>query len=47
MYRGYKTYRHFLNAKLHALSIIFCGDDTVIEEELHKRGLASVIDLSL
>ncbi|HPI38896.1 MAG TPA: hypothetical protein PK397_13225 [Ignavibacteriaceae bacterium] len=47
MYRGFKTYRHFLNAKLHALSIVICGDNTVIDAELQRRGLASVIDLSL
>lgn len=47
MYQGYKSYRHFLNAKLHALSIIICGDDTVIDVELAERGLSSVKELSL
>lgn len=46
MYRGYKTYRHYLNAKLHALSTVICGDDTVIDEELARRGLKSVTELS-
>lgn len=26
MYRGYKTYRHFLNAKLHALAVQIVGE---------------------
>ena len=46
MYRGYKTYRHYLNAKLHALSAVICGDDTVIDEELARRGLKSVTELT-
>jgi hypothetical protein len=46
MYRGFKTYRHYLNYKLHALSAIICGDDCVIDEELAARGLSSVKELS-
>ena len=46
MYRGYKTYRHFLNYSLHALSVVICGDDTVIDEELSQQGLSSVKELS-
>lgn len=47
MYRGFKTYRHYLNYQLHALSAVICGDDTVIDDELARRGLKSVKDLSL
>lgn len=46
MYRGYKTYRHYLNAKLHALSAVISGDNTVIDAELAERGLASVKELT-
>lgn len=46
MYRDYKTYRHFLNAKLHALSALICGDDTVIDAELQRFGVESVTALS-
>ncbi|MCS7054086.1 MAG: DUF1018 domain-containing protein [Ignavibacterium sp.] len=46
MYRGFKTYRHFLNYQLHALSAIICGDDTVIDEELARRGFESVKQLN-
>ena len=35
-YRGYKTRRHFLNAKLHALSEVICGSRTVLDEEIQK-----------
>lgn len=45
-YKGYKTYRHFLNAKLHALSALICGDDTVIDAELQRFGVDSVTALS-
>lgn len=45
MYRGYKTYRHFLNAKLHALSAIICGDDTILREALLSYNVSSVKDL--
>jgi hypothetical protein len=45
MYRGYQTYRHFLNAKLHALSAIICGDDTVLREALRSYNVASVTAL--
>jgi hypothetical protein len=47
MYRGFKTYRHYLNYKLHALSAVICGDDAVIDAQLAERGLTSVKDLSL
>jgi len=47
MYRGFKTYRHFINAKLHALSAIICGDDTVLDENLSLAGLKSVTELDL
>lgn len=47
MYRGFKTYRHYINYQLHALSAVICGDDAVIDDELARRGLNSVKDLSL
>lgn len=46
MYRGYKTYRHYINAKLHALSIVISGDETVLDEELALRNKTSVKELS-
>lgn len=48
MYRGktYRTYRHFLNYQLHALSAVISGDDTVIDGELAFRKLSSVKELS-
>jgi len=46
MYRGFKTYRHFLNYSLHALSAVICGDDTVIDQELYLRNLKSVKELT-
>lgn len=46
MYKGYKSYRHYLNAKLHALSYLISGDESVIESELFIRGLNSVKQLS-
>jgi len=46
MYRNYKSYRHFLNAKLHALSVVISGDDTVLEAELGLMGKDSVKDLT-
>ncbi len=46
MYRGFKTYRHFLNYSLHALSAVICGDDTVIDQELSLRKIASVKELT-
>lgn len=33
-YRGYKSYRAFLNAKLHAISIKLCGDRFVLDDEI-------------
>ncbi|MDI6804640.1 MAG: hypothetical protein QME58_12485 [Bacteroidota bacterium] len=46
MYRGFQTYRHFLNSKLHALSALICGDDTVLDAELKVFGVVSTKDLS-
>lgn len=46
MYRNYKSYRHFLNAKLHALSVVISGDDTVLDAELGFMGKESVKDLT-
>jgi len=46
MYKGFKTYRHFLNAKLHALSFVISGSTQVIDEELQERGLHSTTELS-
>lgn len=46
MYNGFKSYRHFLNAKLHALSCVICGDDTVLDGELERMGKVSVKDLT-
>lgn len=45
MYRGFKTYRHWLNYSLHALSAVICGDDTVIDEMLEQNYYKSVKDL--
>jgi hypothetical protein len=47
MYRGFQTYRHFLNAKLHALSAIICGDDGILDDNLEARGKKSVTELDL
>lgn len=47
MYRGFKTYRHFLNCKLHALSSVICGDDTLLDENLALAGVKSVTELEL
>lgn len=47
MYKGYKTYRHYLNAKVHALSYLISGDKTILEEELNSRGLKTIKELSL
>lgn len=46
MYRGYATYRAFLNAKLHALSAVICGDDELIDSILADKNLKSVKELS-
>ena len=46
MYRNFRTYRHFLNAKLHALSTVICGDDTVLDSELEFRNKKSVTELT-
>lgn len=46
MYRGFQTYRHFLNAKLHALSAVICGDDRVLDIALERYGVKSVKELS-
>lgn len=47
MYRGFKTYRHWLNYSLHALSAVICGDDEVIDEMLGQNNYKSVLDLPL
>lgn len=47
MYRGYKTYRHYLNAKLHALSHVIGGDETVLNGYLREFNCETVKDLSL
>ena len=39
MYKGYKTYRHFLNAKLHALAVQIAGEEhykEFLESEVTK-----------
>lgn len=46
-FRGFKSYRHFLNSKLHALSCVICGDDTLLDENLSLAGVKSVKDLDL
>lgn len=45
MARQYKTYRHFLNAKLHALSAVICGDDQIIDAWLEEHKFNSVKDI--
>lgn len=51
MYKGYKTYRHYINAKLHGLSIKICGDRTVLDNEiiniLNDRRLYTYADVEL
>ena len=34
MYKGYKTYRGYINAKLHALSFLICGSREVLDTEI-------------
>lgn len=46
MYKGFKSYRHYLNAKIHALSYLISGDETPIDFELLNRGVNSVKELS-
>lgn len=41
-YKGYKDYRSFLNAKLHALSIKICGDKSVLNYEIDRELLFRV-----
>lgn len=36
MYKGYYSYRGYINAKLHALSIKICGDTSMLENEIIK-----------
>lgn len=36
MYKGYYSYRGYINAKLHALSIKICGDTSMLESEIIK-----------
>lgn len=35
-YKGYKDYRAYLNAKLHALSINICGNRQILDNEIEK-----------
>lgn len=45
MYRGFQSYRHFINYSLHSLSTVICGDDTVLRAELARLGVSSTKDL--
>lgn len=49
MYKGYKTYRHFINAKLHALSVKICGSrellDTEIDRAIFSRSGSPIVPL--
>lgn len=36
MYKGYASYRHYINAKLHALSIKICGGREVLDESIYR-----------
>lgn len=36
MYKGYKTYRSYINAKLHGLTIVICGDRSVLDNEISQ-----------
>lgn len=46
MYHNYATYRAYLNARLHALSIVICGDDTTLRAELAWKGKSHTTELS-
>ena len=35
-YRGFKSRRHFINSKLHGLSVKICGDRTVLDESIYR-----------
>ena len=47
MYKGFKSYRHFLNSRLHAYSHIICGDDSVLHNEVWNIITARKIELPL
>lgn len=34
MYKGFQSYRHYLNSKLHALSLRICGSREVLDQEI-------------
>lgn len=36
MFKGFQSYRHYLNSKLHGLSIRICGGREVLDEEIYK-----------
>jgi hypothetical protein len=35
-YRGFQSRRHFINSKLHGLSVKICGDRTVLDESIYR-----------
>jgi len=35
-YRGFQSYRHYINSKLHGLSVRICGGREVLDEEIYK-----------
>ena len=34
MYKRFKSYRHFLNSRLHAYSYMICGDNSILHNEV-------------
>ncbi len=46
MYHNFKTYRGYLNARLHALSIVICGDDTTLRAELARLGKSHTTEIT-
>ena len=36
MYKGYQSYRHYLNSKLHGLSVRICGGREVLDQEIYS-----------
>lgn len=36
MYKGFQSYRHYLNAKLHGLSVRICGGREVLDQEIYS-----------
>lgn len=36
MYKGFESYRHYINSKLHGLSIRICGSRDLLDQELDK-----------